>query len=170
MGGFHHLASLMPSFLDLFHLFDRESEYTFPLTPSSHLGGCAETHHGETCLSDISIDETSLHHDSYDETPYEKTSRGETFSDAIRHSTPDKIYWVVLPHGSSRFSLDCALIILEIKISSLFSPVNSISLFFLMPFRAPFFLLIALGLSCSEPCIKILILLSKDLHRFCHGL
>ena len=76
-------------------------------------------------------------------------------------------FFLMVPLASP---LDYALIILEIRISNPFSLANFVLLFFLAPFLVFFFLLIALGLSCNEPGIEILILLLEDLHRFCHGL
>ena len=65
-------------------------------------------------------------------------------------------------------SLDCAFVILDIKISNPFFLMNSISLLFFVPFHVLFFLLAAPGISCSEPGIEILILLPEDLYRFYH--
>ena len=98
----------MPSFSDLPHPFDRESEHIFPLNPSSsHHGGYAKTRHGETCLDVASINETFLHHASHDETPHEESSRDETFPNVIRHSgtPPGETYWAALRHGSFGFFL-----------------------------------------------------------------
>jgi hypothetical protein len=103
MGGFRHLASPTPSFLDPPHPFDGGYEHTSPLDLSfSHHGGCVETHHVETSLNVALTDEISLCHAFHDETPHEETSRNMTFPDASHLEDPHgKTYRGALHYGSS---------------------------------------------------------------------
>jgi hypothetical protein len=99
----------MPSSSDLPHLLDEESEYTFLLIPSSlHLGDYAETRHGKTRSNEVSINETSPHHDYHVESLHEQTSLGEIFPFVIRRLAhlPNWIYWELLPHVFSSSSLE----------------------------------------------------------------
>jgi hypothetical protein len=67
-------------------------------------------------------------------------------------------------------SLDCAFIILLIRINRMLSSMNPVSLFLFTPFNAFSFLLTTSGFGCSEPSVEFLILLPEDLHRFRHRL
>ena len=131
----------MLSSSDLPHSLDGESKYTSLLIPSSlPLGDYAETRHGETRSDDVSINETSPHHDYRVESLHEPTSPGEIFPFVIHRLAPlpDGIYWELLPHVFSGSSLNHAFVVLKMRISSSLSAANSVSPFLLAPLNALF--------------------------------